>query len=70
MLREIAKRLGDSPSLRYHPAHYLDTAYRHAREDAPDATGLPLTTFPEVCPWVVEQVLDAAFLPEGLETPP
>jgi Domain of unknown function DUF29 len=42
--REIAKRLGDSPSLRDHPARYLDTVYRHARADA---TGLPLTTFPE-----------------------
>jgi hypothetical protein len=45
--REIAKRLGDSPSLRGHPARYLDTAYRHARVDAPDATCLPLATFPE-----------------------
>ena len=63
--REIAKRLGDSPSLRDHPARYLDTAYRHARSDAPDATGLPLTTFPEACPWPLAQVLDEDFWPEA-----
>lgn len=62
--REIAKRLGDSPSLRDHPTRYLDLAYRHARADAPDATGLPLTTFPETCPWPVARVLDEDFWPE------
>ena len=63
--RGIAKRRGDSPSLRDHPARYLDTAYQHARADAPDANGLPLTTFPEACPWPVAQVLDEDFWPEA-----
>ena len=63
--REIAKRTGDSPSLRDHPAGYLATAYRHAREDAGDETGLPLATFPEACLWTVAQVLDADFWPES-----
>ncbi len=31
---------------------------------AVDETGLPLVTFPEACPWTVEQVLDEDFLPE------
>src|SRR2546426_1518206 len=40
---DIAKRaLGH---LQHYPAQYLATAYRHAREDAADATGLPLSTF-------------------------
>ena len=48
---DIAKRaLG---RLQDYPAQYLATAYRHAREDAADATGLPLSTFPEACPWPV-----------------
>jgi Domain of unknown function DUF29 len=63
--REIAKRIADSPSLRDHPAQYLATAYRHAREDAVDETGLPLATFPEACPWTLEQLQDPDFLPEG-----
>jgi hypothetical protein len=33
-------------------------------EDAADETGLPLATYPETCPWVPEQVLEADFLPE------
>jgi hypothetical protein len=31
---------------------------------------LAVATFPEVCPWPVEQVLAEDFWPEGLETPP
>jgi hypothetical protein len=40
-----------------------------AREDAADETGLPLATFPEVCPWTPAQVLDVDFWPEGEPTP-
>lgn len=62
--REIAKLAGDNPTLRDHPAQYLATAYRHAREDAVDETGLPPATFPEACPWGPEQLLEPNFLPE------
>ena len=60
---DIAKRvLGH---LQHYPAQYLATAYRHAREDAADATDLPLATFPDPCPWPVAQVLDEDFWPEA-----
>jgi Domain of unknown function DUF29 len=62
---EITDRLDDSPSLRPHVPALLTTAYRQARGLAADETGLPLATFPEVCPWTVEQVLDDAFLTEA-----
>ena len=62
--REIARLLRKNPGLQHHPARYLAEAYHYARADAPDATGLPLTTFPEACPWPVAQVLDADFWPE------
>jgi len=63
--REIARLLRKNPGLQHHPARYLAEAYQHARDDAPDATGLPLATFPEVCPCPVAQVLDAEFWPEA-----
>jgi hypothetical protein len=60
---DIAKRaLGH---LQHYPAQYLATAYRHAREDAADATDLPLTTFREACPWSVEEVLDPNYWPDA-----
>jgi uncharacterized protein DUF29 len=40
-------------------------SYPRARRDAAKDTGLPLATFPEVCPWPVAQVLDADFWPEA-----
>jgi hypothetical protein len=63
--REIAKRAGGS--LQDYPAHYLAAAYHLTREDAADETGLPLTTFPEACPWTPAQVLDPEFWPEPLQ---
>lgn len=63
--REIAKLLAESPSLHDYPARQLAAAYRHAREDAVDETGLPLATFPEACPWTPKQVMAEDFWPDG-----
>ena len=61
---EVAELLAESPSLRRRRADALQRAYRKAREAAEDETGLPLTTFPEVCPFTTEQVEDTTFWPE------
>jgi hypothetical protein len=63
--REIAKYLRRNSGLQHHPADYLAEAYHAIREDAAIDTDLPLSTFPEVCPWPVAQVLDADFWPEA-----
>jgi peptidoglycan/xylan/chitin deacetylase (PgdA/CDA1 family) len=60
----IADRIERSPGLRDYPAGRLPLAYRRARRDAAEETGLPLTTFPEVCPWPLAQVLEEDFWPE------
>jgi hypothetical protein len=54
-----------SPSLRDYPPQRVPLAYRRARRDAAVDTGLPLATFPETCPWALEQVLDEDFWPEA-----
>lgn len=66
----IADRVDRSHSLRDYPAQRVPLAYRRARRDAADETGLPLTTFPEACPWPVAQVLDEDFWPEADEATP
>jgi hypothetical protein len=63
--RELADDLAENRSLRGYPAERLSLAYRRARLDAADETALPLTTFPEVCPWSIAQVLDENFWPEA-----
>jgi hypothetical protein len=62
--RMIALTLDDSRSLRDYPDTRLAFAYQHARRDAARETGLPLATFPDVCPWPLEQVLGDDFWPE------
>jgi hypothetical protein len=60
---DIAKRARGR--LQDYPARYLAEAYRHAREDATDDTDLSLATFPEVCEWRPEQVLDPNYWPDA-----
>jgi hypothetical protein len=54
---EIELILRDSPSLRQQLPALLDTAYPLACRDAAGETGLPLSTFPECCPFTVADLL-------------
>ena len=54
-----------SPSLRAHLPAMLAEEYPRARRRANLQTRLPLSTFPETCPWTPEHVLDANFWPGG-----
>jgi hypothetical protein len=65
--QRLARVLRDSPSLRAQLPVLLPAVYADARASAVAETGLPRATFPEVCPWPVDQVLDEDFLPEVLE---
>jgi Domain of unknown function DUF29 len=56
--------LGDSPSLRRELPDSLAWAYPKARRAAAEETRLPLATFPERCPWNLDQLQDDDFLPE------
>lgn len=61
----IGSLIEESPSLRRHPARVLAKEYQAARKVAAIETGLPVETFPELCPFRIEDVLDEDFLPEG-----
>ncbi len=58
-----------SPSLRRHLPAMLAEEYPRARRRTNTQTGLPLTTFPAVCPWTAVQVLDEDFWPEEDASP-
>jgi Domain of unknown function DUF29 len=64
---ELNWRLTRNPSLRLKLPVSVAWAYPRARQLAARETGLPLATFPESCPWSLEQLLDEDFWPE--ETP-
>jgi uncharacterized Zn finger protein len=59
----LADHLDDNPSLKPLLPQALASAYRDATLEAVAETGLSGSTFPEACPWTVEQVLDAGFWP-------
>lgn len=55
--------LTDSPSLESFPAEALGWSYALAVRRAVRETRLPAASFPDDCPYSVQQVLDDAFLP-------
>jgi hypothetical protein len=61
----VQEDLEDLPSLAPELETLAAWAYPRARRDAAKDTGLPLATFPEVCPWPLAQVLDENFWPEA-----
>lgn len=53
---QIADILEESPSLKSQMDALTTKEYSRARKNAAGETGLPLTTFPEQCPFTVEQI--------------
>ncbi len=61
--RRILKLVKESPSLRSHPGEVVSEEYEYARNDAAGETGLAEETFPENCPFTIDEILDLNFLP-------
>lgn len=61
---EIGRLVEESPSLASHPLSVLSRAYELARWEAIGETGMPEATFPESCPFTIEQILGPSYLPE------
>ncbi|MFZ1640167.1 MAG: DUF29 domain-containing protein [Candidatus Contendobacter sp.] len=53
---QIISLLEESPSLKPQLETLVAKEYPLARENAADETGLPLTAFPEQCPFTVDQI--------------
>ena len=66
----VQEDLEDIPSLARELPELLTWAYPRARRDAAKDTGLPLTAFPDPCPWPPEQVLREDFWPEAVRCRP
>jgi Domain of unknown function DUF29 len=62
--QRIQLQLKDSPSLNPYLAQSVDDCYTNARDLATDETGLPLSNFPETCPYEMSLILDPGFLPD------
>lgn len=61
----ITDLLEDNPSLRRELPAAFAKAYPRARRDAVQETGLAAVTFPAVCPWLIEQILDDEWFPSA-----
>ena len=61
---QIELAIKDSPSLKNYPLQELAQAYQRARWSASKQTHLPLSTFPETCPYALDNILAEDWLPE------
>jgi Domain of unknown function DUF29 len=59
----IDKVLKQNPSLKHQYQQRVDECYVYAKRYAAAETKLPISTFPETCPYSVEQLFDFEFLP-------
>ena len=64
---EIAKLIGESPSLRAYPAEVFDTVYPRGLRQAEREAVLYGGVFPPSPPFTVEQTLDDDFWPSDLD---
>ncbi|MHB8248862.1 MAG: DUF29 domain-containing protein [Acidithiobacillus sp.] len=62
--KAIRRILRNSPSLRNHVPEMLPEAWAEARDDAAFETEIPLSTFPEACPWGLDTQVLADWMPE------
>ena len=58
----IARKIRKNPSLKPYLPEAIADAYLDAVELASDDTGLPKSTFPQICPYLPEQLLEKSFL--------
>ncbi len=59
----LESHLQDNPSLKTLLPAAVAEAYRIAKIEAENETGLPEATFPAACPWLFEQMMDEVFCP-------
>ncbi len=62
---DLADHLRDNPSLKAKLDEAVTDAYRKAAILAAGETSLPKSTFPALCPWSFEQLMDMDFWPEA-----
>jgi len=61
---QIADILEENPSLKRQIPKSITKAYPKAVEIAVDETNLPKSTFPDSCPYTIDQLLDRKFYPD------
>ncbi|WBA79634.1 DUF29 domain-containing protein [Endozoicomonas sp. GU-1] len=61
--KQIRRLLRANAGLKSKIPEMLPLAYEDAVEDAHDETGIPTSSFPNLCPWRFEEVIDADFKP-------
>lgn len=63
----ISMHLKKYPQSRDLLVHLVTSVYADAVELASDESNLPLNTFPESCPYTIDQLLDKYFYPNVVE---
>ena len=61
---QIELKLQDNPSLRPRLEEFVSDVYQLARRHASVETKIRLHTFPELCEWTKDQLMDFDFYPE------
>jgi hypothetical protein len=59
---DLQDLLNEKPSLKQYVPDILPKSYRNARREVSAETGLVLSTFSEICPYDIQEILNPEFL--------
>lgn len=62
--QRVEELIEKSPSLKLYLEQVFDEVYHKAARGAQKQTGISASSFPDVCPYTLTEVLDLDFLPD------
>jgi hypothetical protein len=63
--KRISWHLKENPGLKSKLPEAIEHAYELAKSGAEKETGIPISRYPDTCPWTYEQFINSEFWPES-----
>jgi hypothetical protein len=65
--KRLKWHIKENPGLKSKLAEAIERSYELAKSGAEKETGIPLSCYPEICPWTYEEFTDPDFWPQAAE---
>lgn len=63
--KRLKWHIKENPGLKSKLAEAIERSYEFAKSGAEKETGIPISSYPETCPWTYQQFIDSDFWPEA-----
>jgi len=66
--KRLKWHIKENPGLKSKLSEAIERSYELAKSGAEKETGIPLSRYPEICPWTYEEFTDPDFWPQAAES--